>query len=471
MVFSSISFLCLFLPVTLLGSLLLPWMRAKNVLLVVASLLFYAWGEPLYVVLMLLSVVCNWGFGLAMGTTARRPARRKAVLVLAVFVNIGLLAVFKYANLLVQTLNIGFAIDLPFAEIALPIGISFYTFQALSYCIDVYRGVDEPGRDFVNVLLFISFFPQLIAGPIIKYHDVCIQIVNRKQTISGLATGLRRFSVGLAKKVLIANTLGEIADNVFSAQPAELNIAVAWLGALAYLGQIYFDFSGYSDMAIGLARCFGFNYRENFNYPYTATSIRDFWRRWHISLSTWFKEYLYIPLGGSRKGRPRAALNKLAVFALCGLWHGASWTFLVWGLFHGLFLFLEEYLPIRKLPKPLGWVYAMLVVCVGFVFFRANDFAEAICLINQMFLGWHFDALPVSYAMQQLDPVNILTLAIAVIAATPIAAKLKVKIKQAGANTEKLAGYASFLGATALFVLSVMALSGGGYNPFIYFRF
>jgi alginate O-acetyltransferase complex protein AlgI len=471
MVFSSLTFLCIFLPIVFLAYLVIPWMKAKNALLICASLVFYAYGEPIYVLLMLFSSLANWGFGVALGTPDSGRKHRKALVALALVVNLGLLAVFKYAGMLASTIGLLIGGDAPFAGLALPIGISFYTFQALSYVIDVYRGETLPQRSFPRVLLFISFFPQLIAGPIIKYHDVETQLVERQTTLDGVAHGLRRFSVGLAKKVLIANTLGSIADSVYTAPQTEINIAVAWIGALAYLAQIYFDFSGYSDMAIGLARVFGFKYRENFDYPYTSRSIKEFWRRWHISLSTWFKEYLYIPLGGNRKGRGRAVLNKLIVFGLCGLWHGASWTFVVWGLFHGFFLLLEEYLPIKKLPSALGWLYTLLVVCVGFVLFRSETFAQAVFMLGQMFTGFHFEHLAVTRSSWMLDPNTLFIFLIAILAATPIAHLVSARVKKAGTQLKTAAHIATYAGALGLFILSFLALSGGGYNPFIYFRF
>lgn len=542
-------------------------MKAKNALLICASIAFYAYGEPVYVVLMLISSLVNWGFGLLLGAgagaeadggtgagakagrdaqegtgddaksaaaaKARVQRRRKALVAGAIVANLGFLVVFKYAGMLAASIGALIGDEAPFAGLALPIGISFYTFQALSYVIDVYRGETPPQKSFFRVLLFISFFPQLIAGPIIKYHDVEEQLAERKITIDGVARGLRRFSVGLAKKILIANTFGSIADAVFAAPQTEINIAVAWIGALAYLIQIYFDFSGYSDMAIGLARMFGFVYRENFDYPYISRNIREFWRRWHISLSTWFKEYLYIPLGGNRKGRGRAVLNKLIVFGLCGLWHGASWTFVVWGLFHGIFLLLEEYLPIRRLPRALGWVYTLLVVCVGFVLFRSETFSQALFMLGQMFAGFHFEHMAVARASWMLDPLTIFLFVVAIIAATPIAHVVARALTRNGsdgaeiaaadeantaaavdkdetadaadpsaaadaadaaaaagtiaaANTAETAAVAgrgksniifrlirtmSYVGALGLFVLCLLALSGGGYNPFIYFRF
>jgi len=467
MVFSSPAFLSVFLPVVFLLYLLLPGIRTKNALLIVASVLFYAYGEPIYVLLMLLSSLVNWGFGLLLG----KQQQKKLFLVLAVVVNLGFLGVFKYAGMVAESLGALIGTELPFRGILLPIGISFYTFQALSYVIDVYRGELSAQRSYSKVLLYITFFPQLISGPIIKYHDVEAQLSERTVTLEGVSSGLRRFAVGLAKKILIANQLGVAATAVYDAAPAQVNVVVAWIGALAFLAQIYFDFSGYSDIAIGLARMFGFNYKENFNYPYTSTSIKEFWRRWHISLSTWFKEYLYIPLGGNRKGRGRSVFNKLIVFGLCGLWHGANWTFVVWGLFHGLFLLIEEYLPIKKLPRALGWFYMLLVVCVGFVLFKSETFGQALFMLQQMFSGFAFssDALALTFSL--LDPLTILTFCIAIVAATPVAKWIAGKLRAKGGIVLESARVAGYAGAFVLIVLCFLALAGGGYNPFIYFRF
>lgn len=467
MIFSSLVFLCIFLPVVFLVSLALPSIRAKNVLLAAASLLFYAYGEPVFVLLMLASTVANWGLGRLVGVL-RKARARKTVLVASVALNLAFLCFFKYSGLLVSTVNGLLGVDIPIPDVALPIGISFYTFQAMSYVIDVYRGEVPSQRSFLKVLLYISFFPQLIAGPIIKYHDIADQLDSRKVTLQGVSEGLRRFCVGLAKKVLIANTMAVTVDSIFGASPNEVNIAVAWIGAFAYVLQIYFDFSGYSDMAIGLAKMFGFTYKENFRYPYISTTVKEFWRRWHISLSTWFKEYLYIPLGGNRKGKLRTSLNKLAVFFFCGLWHGAAWTFVVWGLIHGFFLLLEEYLPIRKLPKPIGWVYTMLVVTFAFVLFRADSFDQGLFMMQQMVCGFHFEHAAVSLAMQQLTPLFLVTALIAVVAALPIKPVLEGRLQ---GGTKTMAQVGSYAACALLFALCFLALASGGYNPFIYFRF
>ena len=471
MVFSSLTFICVFLPVVFAVHCIVPSMRVRNVLLILASLAFYSYGEPVLVVLMVVSTLVNWGLGLLVGPRQGGRGSSKAMLALAVIVNLGFLCVFKYADMLVGSVNAIAGTSIPLPQIALPIGISFYTFQALSYVIDVYRGDADAQRNYLRVLLYISFFPQLIAGPIIKYHDVADQIAHRRVTVEGVALGLRRFCVGLAKKVLIANTMAVAVDGIFGATLSSVNITAAWIAAIAYLFQIYFDFSGYSDMAIGMARMFGFEYKENFDHPYASASVKEFWRRWHISLSTWFKEYLYIPLGGNRKGRPRAVVNKLIVFFLCGLWHGAAWTFVVWGLIHGIFLLLEEYIPIRKLPKPVGIIYTLIVVTVAFVLFRADTFTQGGTFIVQMFTGFHFDYASIELSMRYLSPLFVAMLPIAAVAASPIADNIKNRIAASSDGTRATARTVSYVLALVLLVVCLLALSTGGYNPFIYFRF
>ena len=394
MVFSSMVFLCVFLPAAFCLHLLLPGMRAKNFLLVVASLVFYAYGEPIYVILLVASSAGNY---ILARLTGECPKIRKLTMTLAVVINLGLLVIFKYSGFLVDTFNSVTGAGIPVPQVRMPIGISFFTFQALSYVIDVYRGDASVQKNFGKVLLYISFFPQLIAGPIVKYHDVEAEINNRKQTPEEIGKGIRRFIAGLSKKVLIANTMGLVADNLFGAAATGITGPGAWLGAVSYMLQIYFDFSGYSDMALGLGMMFGFHFHENFDYPYISASIREFWRRWHMSLSGWFKEYLYIPLGGNRRGKFRTVVNKMIVFVCTGIWHGASFNFLFWGIYHGFFLMLEEYIPFigkkgGKLKSFFQHVYALLVVCVGFVFFRADTMKQGCFWIREMSVSYtHLD--------------------------------------------------------------------------------
>ncbi|MEE8467510.1 MAG: MBOAT family O-acyltransferase [Planctomycetota bacterium] len=407
MVFSSPTFLFLFLPLVLVLHLVLG-KRLRNAGLLAASLLFYAWGEGFLVAIMLLSIATNWGLGLWVARARAAGGGKRAVAVSVAF-NLGLLVTFKYANWIWASLSslLG-ALGLmdgglpPMAEvlgpplealgltdgslpadwgIRLPIGISFFTFQAMSYVIDVYRGEAEIQRNPVHFGVYIALFPQLIAGPIVRYRDVAQQIRERTVDLTGFAWGVRRFVVGLGKKMLIANVVGHAADRIFALTPAELTTSAAWLGLVCYTLQIYFDFSGYSDMAIGLGRMLGFRFLENFRFPYVSRSVTEFWRRWHISLSTWYRDYLYIPLGGSRRGPGRTYLNLLIVFALCGLWHGASWSFLVWGLFHGAFLVVERLglgAALERRPAVLRHAYLLAVVMTGWVFFRAETLTQAL---------------------------------------------------------------------------------------------
>lgn len=467
MVFSSMVFLCVFLPVVFLLYYSIPFLKFRNVLLIIVSLLFYAYGEPLYVLLMIISTMLNYILGRMLGQSEQRF--RKVILAFAVVCNLGILTFFKYADMIIATGNTLLKGDMKLLHLPLPIGLSFFTFQAMSYVIDVYRGEVEYQKNYGNVLLYISFFPQLIAGPIVKYHDIQEQIMHRTGSLEQIAGGFRRFISGLGKKVLISNAMAVTADAVFGASVEELSICSAWIGALAYMMQIYFDFSGYSDMAIGLGHMFGFSFLENFNYPYISRNIKEFWRRWHISLSTWFKEYLYIPLGGNRKGKVRTCINKIIVFLCTGLWHGANWTFVVWGIFHGIFLLVEEVLPIRKLPKILGHLYSVFVVCIGFVIFRADTLLQGAGVIGKMFTGWNFSGNQTAFAVEQLTPVFLVMFAAAFIGCMPIGPYIKKKV--AGTNAEMVLRPVSYVFSLLLLVLCMFSLASGSYNPFIYFRF
>ena len=471
MVFSSFVFLCVFLPVVLILHSAIKNQTIRNGLLLAASLLFYAYGEPVYIILMIVSALYNYVFALLLS-----KYQKKVFLVLAVVVNIGVLCAFKYTDFLLASLNTAFGLSLPLPEISLPIGISFFTFQALSYVIDVYRGEVEVQKNYAKVLLYISLFPQLIAGPIVRYQDIEQEINHRTVNLRQTAFGLRRFIVGLSKKVLIANAMGVAADYVFNCGAANINILAAWIGAIAYLMQIYYDFSGYSDMAIGLGKMFGFHFKENFEHPYISSTIQEFWRRWHISLSSWFKDYVYIPLGGNRKGKVRTVLNRLIVFFLTGLWHGANWTFILWGLFHGFFLLLEEAIPqIRKIPKVLLHIYSLLVVTVGFVVFRADSISEAFLFIAKMFSGFDFSAGMTSFALQTLTPYFIVMLIAAILCCGPISKLTKwvgqLETKETLTNMEQCAQVLTFVLSWVLLGWCMIRLAGGSYNPFIYFRF
>ncbi len=468
MVFSSLVFLSIFLPAVYLLCVSIPGIRGKNFLLLASSLLFYAYGEPVYVLLMVIAAFLNYLWALLIGKCS---AYGKLLLWLSVAENLGILCVFKYAGFLAESWNQLTGLRVAVPRLDLPIGISFFTFQSMSYVFDVYRGEVTAQKNFAKILLYISFFPQLIAGPIVKYHDIERELTDRKMTASETALGIRRFIFGLGKKVLIANYMGAVADTLFAAPSSNINILGAWLGAVSYMLQIYFDFSGYSDMAIGLGWMFGFHFKENFRYPYTAVSIRDFWKRWHISLSGWFKEYLYIPLGGNRKGKARTCLNKIIVFACTGIWHGANVTFLFWGLYHGFFLMLEEYIPFfrregGRAKRIFGHFYEILVVMVGFVFFRAEHISQGLFWIREMFTGLHFEASAMRLWLSLLTPIHLTVLAAGVVASLPV--KVSLEKRFAGKEFGEAASWGVSL---VLLCLCLLNLAGGTYNPFIYFRF
>ena len=469
MVFSSAVFLFIFLPVVFVLSRVLPGIRAKNILLLIASLLFYAFGEPVYILLMLASILVNFTAGRLLPLCGK--GLDKLVLALAVVLNLGMLSLFKYTDFFLTTVNQVFSLEIPLTGIALPVGISFFTFQGLSYVIDVYRDREMCAKSIVKLALYISLFPQLIAGPIVIYHDVANQIDHRETTPELTADGIRRFVLGLGKKLLLANTAGRMADLVFTATAQQLDIRVAWLGALCYCLQIYFDFSGYSDMAIGLGRMFGFQFLENFDYPYVSSSIKEFWRRWHISLSSWFRDYLYIPLGGNRKGKLRTEVNKGIVFFCTGLWHGASWNFVLWGLWHGVFIILEDLLPKGgKVRRAIGHVTTPLIVLLGFVLFRADTLGDAGRIFSQMFTGVDFTLQSDALLRNLLSPLNILTVVLGTAFSLPLLPKVKAYAQGEGKAAAALRA-GSYLACGGLFLLCVMNLAGSAFNPFIYFRF
>lgn len=461
MVFSTPIFLFLFLPAVLVLNYIIPkkYIAAKNVVLLIASLFFYAWGEPKNVLLMLLSIAVNYVCGLLLGRFDSDEKKRKVVLWASVVFNLGLLFFFKYFNFVTGGL---------FPVIKLPIGISFFTFQIMSYTIDVYRRSVEPQKSLLKLALYISLFPQLIAGPIVRYIDVEKQLTYRECTAEKTARGMIRFSMGLAKKVIVSNTVAAICDGIFGSTNT-VPAFTAWVGVICYALQIYFDFSGYSDMAIGMGHMLGFDFLENFNYPYVSCSVQEFWRRWHISLSSWFRDYLYIPLGGNRRGKVRTYINLIIVFACTGLWHGASFSFIVWGLWHGLFLVIERLgfkKVLDKLPKFIGWIYTMLVVLVGWVFFRADTLSAAMKYLGEMF---SFSG-GVANGMAQFDNLSFIITVIAIILCTPVYQFLKGKLEKTEGG-KKAAFVIGAVLATGLFILSVIFLTGLGYNPFIYFRF
>ncbi len=465
MVFSSPIFLFVFFPAVYLIYQLLPGIRSRNCWLALSSLVFYAFGQPRYLLLLLASVLVNYLFGLWLMSGKGRGAAMFG----AVMCNLLVLGVFKYLDFFLHTANSLGGLTLPLFGIALPIGISFYTFQGMSYVIDVYRDPQTGTRSLGKLILYISFFPQLIAGPIIKYHDISQQIDERRLTPEGTLFGLRRFLIGLGKKLLLANTAGQAADAVFALAAGQLDARLAWLGAVSYTLQIYFDFSGYSDMAIGLGAIFGFTFRENFNLPYSAKSIKEFWRRWHISLSSWFRDYLYIPLGGNRKGKFRTGLNKLTVFFTTGLWHGANWTFVVWGLWHGLFATLEDVgiIPKRLRESVFGHLYTMLAVVVGFTIFRADSLGAAWVMIKSMFTGFTFIPANTLTLISLLDARTACFLITAVLLASGLPQQAVRRLSEGTGLSQ--GGRALAYGV--LFILCVLNLSKATFNPFIYFQF
>ena len=482
MVFSSLTFLCIFLPVILILDRILPGVRTKNVLLLIASIVFYAYGEPVCVFIMLGSCILNYLWALFIGKCLDKDklVLAKVIVALSVIQNLAVLGVYKYADFAISQINLIPGVSIKPTGIVMPIGISFFTFQAMSYVIDVYRRDCTVQKNPFSVMLYVSFFPQLVAGPIVKYHDIELEISTRKETPEETAKGIRRFICGLAKKVFIANYVAVIADKLFGADPSQIGALSAWVGAIAYMLQIYFDFSAYSDMAVGLGLMFGFHFKENFNYPYISTSIREFWRRWHISLSTWFKEYLYIPLGGNRKGKVRTVINKFIVFLATGIWHGANWTFIFWGIYHGVFQMIEEFVrsltgkgkkdPDAKpglIAKGLGHIYAVLVVMVGFVFFRADTLTQGFFWVKQMFAGPFMSTPEITAAngtllLPLMTPLAIFVLTAGVILSAPVKEKL-----QKYSILDKI----SWVVTPLLLILCIMNLAGGTYNPFIYFRF
>lgn len=468
MLFSSVPFIYLFLP-TVLFFYYVVFRRSRNlqnIFLLAASLFFYAWGEPKFVLVMMASIVINWLLGLLVSKYKEDKVRSRLLIGVDVAINLGLLFVYKYLSFTGSIINAVFGLDLAIPQIALPIGISFFTFQAMSYVIDVYREKGEVQKDIMYVGLYISFFPQLIAGPIVRYETVADEIKNRKETMDDFFDGFARFVVGLAKKVLLSNSFAILADKAF--ESTELSAGFGWLGALAYTFQIFFDFGGYSDMGIGLGRMFGFHFLENFDYPYISTSITEFWRRWHMSLGTWFRDYVYFPLGGSRVKKGRMVFNLFVVWFLTGLWHGANFTFIVWGLMYFVLLVMEKLTGFNKkegkVLNVVKWLYTMLFVILGWVIFRAESMEYAFYYIKAMF-GLNGNALVDGMFTGYLKQ-NAILLLFGILLSTPIVPTLKKKL-----GSHVLWDVVSVVGLIGLFILSVASLASSSYNPFIYFNF
>ncbi len=461
MVFSSITFLFFFLPI-LLGTYYIVPNKAKNIVLLLASILFYFWGEPTYGWVMIFSIICTYVFVILMDKYKKNS---KIFLILALFICVGILVYFKYTNFLIENINLWLKDKIDFIYVILPIGISFYTFQLISYIIDVYRGQAKVQKNILKLAMYISLFPQLIAGPIVRYTTIEKQLENRVHTFQKFALGVRRFIIGLGKKVLIANVLGELANIFLSSN--DNSVLFYWLYGISAMLQIYFDFSGYSDMAIGLGKMFGFEFLENFNYPYIATNITDFWRRWHISLSSWFRDYIYIPLGGNRVNKIKWIRNIMIVWLLTGLWHGAAWNFVIWGVYFGILLiieklFLEKYL--KKLPQFIGRLYVLFLVMISFIIFNAESIPQIIKNIGGI-LGITSNSLISTESLYYLKS-YFLVIIIAILGATPIFSKIATK--------NKISKIANFLEPAYLLIILVTCTSyiiNSSFNPFLYFRF
>ncbi|WP_304340534.1 MBOAT family O-acyltransferase [Metaclostridioides mangenotii] len=471
MIFSSLIFLFSFLPIVFILYYLVSD-KLKNFVLLLASLFFYAWGEPKYIFLMLGSIAANYIFGLKVSSNNKKE--KKLWLIISVIFNIFLLVIFKYTNFFVDNINTLFNANISIPTIALPLGISFFTFQTMSYVIDVYRKDGDVQRNIFDLALYISLFPQLVAGPIVRYQTVDEQINKRTYSSDKFAVGVNRFICGLAKKVILSNQLGMVADGVFATNIANLSIAESWLGIICYSLQIYFDFSGYSDMAIGLGKMFGFDFLENFNYPYISQSVSEFWRRWHISLGSWFRDYVYIPLGGSRVSKFNLYKNLFIVWFLTGFWHGASWNFIVWGLYYGILIaleksFLEKLL--YKLPKMLRHIYLLFIVIIGWVFFRANDIGQALEFIQVMF---GINANPIVNANFKIYLIDYYYIVLAaIVLSTPILKTTKsllLKINKDILHSNVAYLLHGFLLTSYMLVVIIM-LCSSSYNPFLYFRF
>lgn len=467
MLFSSIIFIFYFLPVVLALYYLTPkrYLNIRNIILLIASLIFYSWGEPVYVFLMIYSAFFNYFMALQIAKSKHHGGTGKGNMLFTLVVNLFILCFFKYFGFLMDTINGILGTNLHYTALALPIGISFYTFQALSYIFDVYRDRVKPQYSLIKFALYLSLFPQLIAGPIVKYRDVAEQLEDRTTNLDKFGKGTVRFIFGLGKKVLLANNLGALHTAILALPDSQVSMVTYWIGMIAYTLQIYFDFSGYSDMAIDLGRMFGFEFMENFNYPYISRTITEFWRRWHISLSTWFREYLYFPLGGNRVKVPRHMLNLMIVWSLTGLWHGASWNFVMWGTYYGVLLIMEKYLYGRYLEKAPPWaqhVYAMLIVMIGWVFFFSSSLTAANHYLGVMFGAgaFPFANMTTLYLLRT----NIILLLLSGIISTP------EPLKQFE-NLSKKNSPLSIVIMVTIFILSIAYLIYSSYNPFLYFRF
>ena len=464
MVFSSLVFMFAYLPITLLAYYLVP-RQGRNIFLFIVNLIFYGWGEPKLVLLMVFNIFFNYIGGWLVDKYRADAKKKKLFLILTCVLDIGILAVFKYTGMITETLNMLPFLNIPELQISLPIGISFYTFQTMSYVIDVYRDDAPVSKNFINFGTYVALFPQLIAGPIVRYRDVAEQLVNRSEKLQMSTKGVKLFMVGLAKKVIIANTMGTLTTNIF-ATTDENGVVGTWVGMIAYTFQIYFDFSGYSDMACGLGNMMGFEFLKNFNYPYIAKSITDFWRRWHISLSTWFKEYVYIPLGGNRKGVKRQILNLLIVWGLTGLWHGAAYNFVLWGLYYGLLLILEKFVLkkfLDRLPSFVQHIYTLFIIIIGWGLFYFTDVGQLGEFMVDLF---NFGNGICGDQAFNLIMSNLPMLIIAAVASTPLATMLYTRFEHT-----RFMWIPETLYCMGVLAVSTASLVNQSYNPFLYFRF
>lgn len=464
MVFSSLVFMFAYLPITLLAYYLVP-RQGRNIFLFIVNLIFYGWGEPRLVLLMVFNIFFNYIGGWLVDKYRADAKKKKLFLILTCVLDIGILAVFKYTGMITETLNMLPFLNIPELQISLPIGISFYTFQTMSYVIDVYRDDAPVSKNFINFGTYVALFPQLIAGPIVRYRDVAEQLVNRRETLEMFTRGVKLFMVGLAKKVIIANTMGTLTTNIF-ATTDENGVVGTWVGMIAYTFQIYFDFSGYSDMACGLGNMMGFEFLKNFNYPYIAKSITDFWRRWHISLSTWFKEYVYIPLGGNRKGVKRQILNLLIVWGLTGLWHGAAYNFVLWGLYYGFLLILEKFVLkkfLDRLPSFVQHIYTLFIIIIGWGLFYFTDVGQLGEFVVDLF---NFGNGICGDQAFNLIMSNLPMLIVAAVASTPLATMLYTRFEH-----RRFMWIPETLYCMGVLAVSTASLVNQSYNPFLYFRF
>lgn len=463
MVFSSLTFLFIFLPILMAMYFAVPskYIKARNIVLLVFNLIFYAYGEPKNCLVMIVSIIVNYVFGVLVDKCRENKNKAKFWVFAAVLFNIGILIYFKYLEFIVGNISSLFHTEISIKTILKPIGISFFTFQGLSYVIDVYRGITDCQKSLFNVALYISLFPQLVAGPIVRYETIADEIDNRESNASDMATGIRRFMVGFAKKLILANAIGQVADAFFNSPVPSLSVVGAWMGPIAYALQIYFDFSAYSDMAIGLGKIFGFHFCENFNYPYISQSITEFWRRWHISLSTWFRDYVYIPLGGNRCSKLRNLFNIFVVWLLTGIWHGAKWKFIFWGIYFGVILIIEKTFILKHLEKmwrPIRHIYALILIVIGWAIFRAHDMAYFFGMLKTMFFA---NGNPI---LNEKTIYNLLefkyAIIVCIIASLPLKDYILVK-------NEKIKYVLSF----AVFIIAIVCMLSNSFNPFIYFRF